>query len=305
MRTPTKWNPRKERMELSPVLQLQIGAATAGAGAAGGGGTNTTPKSVSQQRRSITSMVFMPGQEYTLLTGGDMDGAVRFWDLRALRKPTSCLVAPAAGGCQPFVAQQGNRRAGAGAGGGEGAGWPVVGSWEGGAGGSGGRRSPGSALKLQQHHNHTPGGGVAAGHAEAKGYTLYHQQKGAAAGSGRRGAGRSKGVVGEAAAQCWMSVVCPANRPQGITSLAVSPLGDLLLVSTSDAAHYVYPINGLSGPPVYTLTGHTVNTYCVKSGFSSDGRQVISGSSNHLVHVWNVSGEGTWGMGDQGGVGGQ
>jgi WD40 repeat protein len=281
-------------MELSPVLQLQIGPANAGAAAAGGGGgggggSSTTPKSVSQQRRSITSLLFLPGQEYTLLTGGDMDGAVRFWDLRSLRKPTSCLVAPAAGGCQAFSGQNGNSRAGGGSA--EGAAWPVVGSWEGGNGGSGSRRSPGSALKQhqQQHQDCMLGGGGHCG--AAGGFTLYHQQqKGVAAGSGRRGA-RGKGAgVGEAAASCWMSLVCPATRPQGITSLSLSPLGDLLLVSTSDAAHYVYPLTGLSAAPVHTLSGHTANTYCVKSGFSPDGRQVISGSSNHLVHVWNVSG---------------
>lgn len=77
--------------------------------------------------------------------------------------------------------------------------------------------------------------------------------------------------------------------------------GDMLLVSCSDGGHHLYPTASLDrGAPWATLSGHRATSFCVKSAFSADGRQVVSGSSDGVVHIWNVSSEGRGGGGGKG-----
>eukprot|EP00877_Chromochloris_zofingiensis_P013230 jgi/Chrzof1/8160/UNPLg00207.t1 len=102
--------------------------------------------------------------------------------------------------------------------------------------------------------------------------------------------GSSKGQQQQHGLEPWFNLTCPrsTSRPHGITSLALAPHGNLLLVSTSDSAHYLYSTSALDSAPVARYTGHRADTFCVKSGFSPDGKHIVSGSSDGLVYIWNV-----------------
>jgi hypothetical protein len=79
------------------------GNTTAAAAAAGGGRRGRRGPHPPAQR-SVTSLLFLPGHQHTLVTAGDADPLVRFWDLRMLSQPSGVLDTAAAadtggGGC--------------------------------------------------------------------------------------------------------------------------------------------------------------------------------------------------------------
>jgi hypothetical protein len=95
-----------------------------------------------------------------------------------------------------------------------------------------------------------------------------------------------------------------SSRPRGITSLAVDEAGSRLLATTTNSITYMYdtrwcvPHAKLSsaaaaagagaGASVAQFVGHRVDSFYVKSAFSPDGRQIVSGSSDHGVYVWDA-----------------
>ncbi|GBF96291.1 hypothetical protein Rsub_09086 [Raphidocelis subcapitata] len=115
-------------------------------------------------------------------------------------------------------------------------------------------------------------------------------KRGTPSSGGRGSGGKARAGAGDAA-QPWLSVVCPhRGRPHGITSLALSRAGDMLLASTSDGAHHLYPTSSLDrAAPWASLAGHRAGSFCVKAAFSPDGRRVVGGSSDGAVHVWDVA----------------
>ncbi|KAI8476372.1 MAG: WD40-repeat-containing domain protein [Monoraphidium minutum] len=118
------------------------------------------------------------------------------------------------------------------------------------------------------------------------------QRAGTPGSAGKGSAGKARGGGGGGAAQPWIYVTCPQRgaRPHGVTSLAVSPSGDTLLVSCSDGAHHLYPTASLDrAGPWASLAGHRATSFCVKAAFSPDGAAIASGSSDGAVHVWSAS----------------
>ncbi|WIA08986.1 hypothetical protein OEZ85_008400 [Tetradesmus obliquus] len=238
LRTPSKWCAAKRRMQLGPILRIDIATAPArqhggpttaaaaaaapgSAGKAGRPGSGRSAAGAANCRRSVTSLLFLRN-EHTMVSSSDMDGVVKLWDLRRLTAPTGDITLPARG--SPAAAAAGRKSSG-----------------------SGRSRSGGS-------------------------------KKGSAA-------------ADEAGGACWMGFSCPSrsSRPAGISSMALSPAGDMLLVSSIDSCHYLYSMAALDQPPLATLTGHRSDSFCVKSCFSPCGQHVLSGSSDRRAYIWDVS----------------
>lgn len=108
LRSPSRWSAAKRRMQLSPVMRIDIATApgqqySQTTAAAGGFGSNrSTPGTGKKQsrltsgqcRRSVTSLLFV-NNEHTMISSSDMDGVVKLWDLRKLTQPTGDITLPA------------------------------------------------------------------------------------------------------------------------------------------------------------------------------------------------------------------
>ncbi|KAL4443774.1 hypothetical protein ABPG75_011511 [Micractinium tetrahymenae] len=100
--------------------------------------------------------------------------------------------------------------------------------------------------------------------------------------------------VGEAAPWLELDRLCDAGVPpisqkqHGITSLALHPQGNQLLVSLTGGHHFLYdPLRPHIGPSRW-FGGHTVASFYVKAGWSPDGTHIISGSTDRNVYIWEV-----------------
>lgn len=90
------------------------------------------------------------------------------------------------------------------------------------------------------------------------------------------------------------------GRQRGITSLSVDPNGTRLLAGATNSRVYMYdtrwasassarhPTGGSSEEHVPSFEGHAVDSFYVKTGFSPDGKFVVSGSSDGGVYVWEA-----------------
>jgi WD40 repeat protein len=197
MRTPSRWSAAKRRMQLAPVLRIDIGAlparlcggtsAAQGGGAAGAGGA-AAPGSAGRRsarrggssagspwasggsgaaagcRRSVTSLLFLHN-EHGLISSSDMDGIVKLWDLRNVTSSVRDVTFPSA----TAAAAADDRARGR---------------------SSRGRRSSGAA-------------------------------------AGNRIGDKCSSGSSSSSDLCWLGLTCPSRstRPAGITSMAISPAG--------------------------------------------------------------------------------
>lgn len=91
-----------------------------------------------------------------------------------------------------------------------------------------------------------------------------------------------------------------SGRARGITSIALDATGGRLLAASTNSLIYMYDTRHLhdtggsrqearsSADQVPTFSGHRVDSYYVKSSFSTDGRFIVSGSSDGGVYVWEA-----------------
>ncbi|CAG9862850.1 unnamed protein product [Phyllotreta striolata] len=61
-----------------------------------------------------------------------------------------------------------------------------------------------------------------------------------------------------------------------------------LYANCLDNVIYCYNINNYDDIPISTYTGHSNTTFYIKSGISSDGKYLISGSSDDNAYIWNT-----------------
>ena len=64
--------------------------------------------------------------------------------------------------------------------------------------------------------------------------------------------------------------------------------GTKLLVSASNSVHYLYNVAAPHAGPQACFTGHTTDSFYVKTAFSPDGDHVLSGSSDGHACIWPV-----------------
>jgi WD40 repeat protein len=117
LRTPSKWSAAKRRMQLGPIMRIDIAtaparqhrptAAAAAPGSASKQGRPGTGRSTASRgaagaagpgncRRSVTSLLFVRN-EHTMISSSDMDGVVKLWDLRRLSAATGDITLPPRG----------------------------------------------------------------------------------------------------------------------------------------------------------------------------------------------------------------
>ncbi|CAG9460907.1 unnamed protein product [Pedinophyceae sp. YPF-701] len=109
----------------------------------------------------------------------------------------------------------------------------------------------------------------------------------------KRGGRRAPGSAGAPAAHLLLQdgvVQCRASagRVHGVTAVALDPCSSRIAASVSDGRILVLEGGNLAGGTQCTLTGHTPSSYYVKCAWSPDGRHLLSGSGDSLLHVFDT-----------------
>ena len=79
----------------------------------------------------------------------------------------------------------------------------------------------------------------------------------------------------------WTPVISMLTQPARLA-------GTKLLVSASNSVHYLYNVAAPHAGPQACFTGHTTDSFYIKTAFSPDGDHVLSGSSDGHACIWPV-----------------
>ena len=259
---------------------LALPAAAAGAKRRrGGAAAAATPV------QSVSSVVFIPGSSAKLATAGATDGAIKLWDLRALRGETG------GGSSSSSSSSSAGRSGGGGAAGGGG-----------GGGGSTARatskaRAPAPTLVLrppcpQQQQQQPPQGGGGSGGgmpARPRGITAL-----AVDASGSRLLATTTSNAVYLYDTRWASDVPPRLLPsrRGGGKASASPASSASSCSgsgTSSSSSSSRAAAAAGEAAVTQFGGHRVDSFYVKTAFSPDGRYIASGSSDCGVYLWEAA----------------
>jgi WD40 repeat protein len=78
------------------------------------------------------------------------------------------------------------------------------------------------------------------------------------------------------------------GRPAHALHAAVHA-GTRLLVSCSSSSHHLFDAVRPEAAPLASYSGHVNGSFYIKACFSGDGRNILSGSSDHRAYIWEVS----------------
>lgn len=79
-----------------------------------------------------------------------------------------------------------------------------------------------------------------------------------------------------------------SDRPRGLTSLSLHPDGTQLLASYIGGQHLLFDVSHPQYGPTQWFGGNLVDSFYVKSTFTSDGSHIVSGSSDNHVYIWSL-----------------